>query len=210
LIQAFANIFFTARLNNANTYCIGHRGDCRIRLETRGHAVHSAIAKKPDNALYKLARAITALEQFSTELAARASSLGSASLSVTMAGAGEAPNIVPDKAWLELDRRVLPGESREQIVQEICERVSTVPQDAFELDCYLYFPAYTIKREHRMVAVLSACAAAVTELAREPRIFTASTEALSFLWIRRYRRLFWGRAVWSRLIDLMSMWKRNN
>jgi len=45
--------------------------------------------------------------------------LGAATLSVGRFGGGQAPNIVPDAAWLVADRRSLPGETLESVRAEI-------------------------------------------------------------------------------------------
>jgi acetylornithine deacetylase len=38
---------------------------------------------------------------------------------VGLVGGGQAPNIVPDRAWLAMDRRTLPGDTAESITREI-------------------------------------------------------------------------------------------
>lgn len=160
--------------------CVGHKGDCRVRISTTGTSGHCAVVERPDNALYKLARAITALEELGAELGERISPVGRASLTVTMAGAGCAPNIVPHQAWLELDRRILPGESKEMVLREIRERVQAVVHDPFQMESYLFFPAFTIPSEHELVEAASQCVQQTTSRKPAPQVFAASTEAPFF------------------------------
>lgn len=160
--------------------CIGHKGDCRVRISTHGQAAHCAIVQDPDNAVYKLARVIKALEGLSKQIGKRTSAVGNASLSVTVIGGGSAPNIVPDHAWLELDRRILPGETRKNVLLEIEDCIRSVLEDGWELECYLYFTAHSISPDNDLVRVLKRIAEGVTGSPREPCLFQASTEAPFF------------------------------
>jgi acetylornithine deacetylase len=97
-----------------------HKGVVRSRLAARGVACHSSDPERGKNALTALARAIVALDAHADRLREREDeALGHATLSVGAAGGGNAPNIVPESAWLLLDRRLLPDESGESVRAEI-------------------------------------------------------------------------------------------
>jgi acetylornithine deacetylase len=97
-----------------------HKGVVRAQLEARGVACHSSDPSRGRNALSALARAILALEALGERLSKRAEPrLGVATLSVGLAGGGSGLNIVPDHAWLGLDRRLLPGEDEAVVRAEI-------------------------------------------------------------------------------------------
>jgi acetylornithine deacetylase len=97
-----------------------HKGIVIARLEASGSACHASNPSAGRSAITALARAVLALETLSVELGARIDPrLGPATLSVGQMGGGQAPNIVPNEAWLVLDRRLLPGENERTVCDEI-------------------------------------------------------------------------------------------
>jgi acetylornithine deacetylase/succinyl-diaminopimelate desuccinylase-like protein len=97
-----------------------HKGTAVVRVEAHGRACHSSDPGRGRNAIVALARAIGALEALGAELARRPfPGLGPATLSVGLVGGGQAPNIVPDRAWLLMDRRTLPGDDSQSLQAEI-------------------------------------------------------------------------------------------
>jgi acetylornithine deacetylase len=97
-----------------------HKGIALGRVEAHGRACHSSEPRRGENAIVALAHAIGRLEQLGVELEGRVhEGLGCGTLSVGVIGGGHAPNIVPDRAWLLMDRRTLPGETSEALRAEI-------------------------------------------------------------------------------------------
>lgn len=99
-----------------------HKGVVHARLRARGRACHSSDPSAGRNAIVLLARAILAVEASARIFLERPHpDLGLATLSIGVVGGGHAPNIVPDDAWLWVDRRTLPGERAESVKQELEE-----------------------------------------------------------------------------------------
>lgn len=97
-----------------------HKGVAELRLAARGVAGHSSAPDAGRNAIYAIARAALALEALAGRLAARPHpTLGAATLSVGEVGGGQAFNVVPDRAWLVADRRLLPGEDDTTVRREV-------------------------------------------------------------------------------------------
>jgi acetylornithine deacetylase len=97
-----------------------HKGIAVARLEARGVACHSSDPGAGRSAITTLARAVLALGDLHEALARRRDPmLGPGTCSVGVIGGGKAPNVVPDAAWLLMDRRLLPGETAEQVQREI-------------------------------------------------------------------------------------------
>jgi len=97
-----------------------HKGTAVVRVEARGHACHSSDPSRGRNAIVLLGQAIVALERLGVELGLKPhTGLGPATLSIGLIAGGQAPNIVPDRAWLAMDRRTLPGDSSESLGAEI-------------------------------------------------------------------------------------------
>ena len=89
-----------------------HKGVVRWQIETSGVACHSSRPDLGINAVYRMARIVTAIETYASRLMQTRSDplLGPPTLSVGMIQGGVSPNTVPDSCRIELDRRLLPGE----------------------------------------------------------------------------------------------------
>jgi acetylornithine deacetylase/succinyl-diaminopimelate desuccinylase-like protein len=103
-----------------------HKGAIRWRVRIRGRAGHSAFPERGDNAIYPAARAILAVESLARELLARQPGhpCGPPTLSLGTVHGGAGVNLVPDMVVLELDRRVVPGESPRAAREEVIARIA--------------------------------------------------------------------------------------
>jgi acetylornithine deacetylase len=90
-----------------------HKGVAHARLEASGRACHASNPAEGENAILNLARAALGLEALAEELARSGgeSGAGCATLSIGTIQGGQAPNVVPDQAFLVADRRLLPEET---------------------------------------------------------------------------------------------------
>jgi len=92
------------------------KGVLRFRIRTVGKAAHSSKPHLGVNAIYRMARVVAALEEDSAALTRRAHPLlGSATFNVGVIHGGTQVNNVPDSCFIEIDRRLLPGESPQQV-----------------------------------------------------------------------------------------------
>jgi acetylornithine deacetylase len=92
---------------------VAHKGTVRWHCRTQGRAVHSSQPERGHNAIYDMARVVTALERYAeVELGRRGihARLGRPTLSVGLISGGISVNVVPDRCRIEIDRRLLPGE----------------------------------------------------------------------------------------------------
>jgi len=97
-----------------------HKGIVHAQLRASGIACHSSEPARGRSAVLALCRAVLALEELAAELGRSADpELGPATLSVGQIAGGTATNIVPDDAWLRLDRRCLPGEDETSVLAEL-------------------------------------------------------------------------------------------
>ena len=97
-----------------------HKGVVHARVRARGLACHSSDPTAGRNAIVLLARAILAIEASARVFLERPHpDLGPATLSIGIVRGGQAPNIVPDDAWLWVDRRTLPNEPPEVVKREL-------------------------------------------------------------------------------------------
>jgi acetylornithine deacetylase/succinyl-diaminopimelate desuccinylase family protein len=89
-----------------------HKGAVRWKIRTQGVACHASTPHLGENAIYAMARVVSALQDYSAELSRSTPdpALGPPSLSVGRIEGGVSVNVVPDWCEVEIDRRVIPGE----------------------------------------------------------------------------------------------------
>lgn len=95
---------------------VAHKGAVRWRCWTRGVATHSSQPQLGENAIYRMAPVLTALERYARDSVPNLAShplCGHPTLSVGLISGGISVNTVPDRCTIEIDRRVLPVESAE-------------------------------------------------------------------------------------------------
>jgi acetylornithine deacetylase len=96
---------------------IASKGVLRWKIGVRGKAAHSSKPHLGVNAISHMARVIGALEEEAGALAARRHPLlGSATVNVGVVRGGVQVNFVPDWCEIEIDRRLLPGESVAEVL----------------------------------------------------------------------------------------------
>ena len=94
-----------------------HKGALRLKLGTTGVAAHSADPARGVNAIYKMRCVLDNLEHFAAPV--RHSVLGSPTVSVGTIRGGTQVNVVPAECEIEVDCRLVPGQSREEVVRAL-------------------------------------------------------------------------------------------
>ncbi len=100
---------------------VAHKGAVRWTISTSGVAAHSSTPHLGHNAIYQMAPVIQRLQSHAAELQRRTphENLGVPSLSIGIIRGGSAVNIVPDLCEIQLDRRLIPGETVESARLEV-------------------------------------------------------------------------------------------
>ncbi len=164
--------------------CVGHKGVSRYRVQTRGQAGHTAVVKQPDNSIYKMVKLVAALEQLSGRVKqTKHPLLGESSLTVAQFNGGTAPNIVPAHTVIEVDRRLMPGETAESSFDEFMKTLKKVADEGnfvFEAEQYQHLPPSIIEERHELVVAALEAANAVTGKRKVAKAFEASAEASFF------------------------------
>ena len=168
-------------------YClIGEKSDLKVRNAERGllavdvtchgRAAHTAAARVTGvNAIAKAAKAILALEM---DIDRFHPAVGKPVISINTIQAGIAHNVVPGQCTFSIDRRLIPGETRESVVAEIVATLDDIAsQDAafrYELDVdplKNHIPANITEASSPIVQALQASITKVT--GQEPEYFVA-------------------------------------
>ena len=100
----------------------GHKGALWLRGICRGRTAHGSSPHLGENAVYKIARKVTRLEEFNfgnltDEI------FGEPSLNVGTVEGGLNLNSVPDRAAISIDIRSLPGQEHQQIKQQLISQM---------------------------------------------------------------------------------------
>ena len=110
---------------------IAHRGFVHLEVETRGRAAHGSRPELGIDAIAKMGRVLVGLEQLDGRLRANPDHryLGSGSVHASLIEGGQEYSSYPARCVLQAERRTLPGETVEQVAQEIGEIVERAGAD---------------------------------------------------------------------------------
>lgn len=137
----------------------GHRGRMVIEAEFAGKMSHASTPELGDNALYKAARFITAVEKLNSSLK-KDKVLGKGTISATViATGGNSVNRIPDKVTVKLDRRLTNGENIELALEQltkiaepgakiVCENYEFSTYNGKRMSKIKYFPAFLTPEDH--------------------------------------------------------------
>jgi acetylornithine deacetylase/succinyl-diaminopimelate desuccinylase len=107
-----------------------HKGVLRPRIRVTGKSAHSGMPDLGENAIVAAGHLISLFVEEDARLRRIKHPLcGKASLTVTRIDGGVADNVVPASCDLVIDRRVLPGETREQVEAEVREIIRRARRD---------------------------------------------------------------------------------
>lgn len=95
---------------------IASKGCIRWRITVRGRAAHSSKPELGVNAIYRMRRVLEALELEETTMERVQHPLvGRPTLNVGLIQGGTQVNAVPNLCWIEVDRRLVPGEQPQEV-----------------------------------------------------------------------------------------------
>jgi acetylornithine deacetylase/succinyl-diaminopimelate desuccinylase-like protein len=120
---------------------IGARGASYLRIAVHGKACHAGNPDDGANAIYGAAAVVAEIERLHAELATQPHPLlGPATWSVGQIHGGTGGSIVPAECVVVADRRLLPGESTDAVLDELRERVAGLRLDDRGLTVDLVMP----------------------------------------------------------------------
>jgi acetylornithine deacetylase len=118
---------------------VASKGVLRWRIFAKGRAAHSSKKELGINAIHHMAKLVVTLESYHREMETRFHPLlGPATASIGLIHGGVQINIVPDLCVIEIDRRVLPGENPQEILEGYRQLLRSLeaqlPDASFELE----------------------------------------------------------------------------
>jgi len=106
----------------SNYPLVGHKGAFWLKAKASGVTAHGSMPQLGDNAIYKAARAVSALEKFAFDNPPH-ELMGQATLNVGTIRGGLNINSVPDAAEIGIDIRTIPGVSHPALYGCLCQHL---------------------------------------------------------------------------------------
>lgn len=117
---------------------IGQRGRAEIKVETYGKSAHSANPEKGINAVYEMCRLIPRLAQIVPPTNARLNQ-GIMELTDIMSSPYPGASVVPALCTATYDRRLLPGETKESVLQPVLDVIAAMEAEDPTFKAKAYF-----------------------------------------------------------------------
>jgi acetylornithine deacetylase len=106
---------------------VASKGCLRWRINATGKAAHSSKPQLGVNAIEHMSLVILNLRAQSRDLAlVQHPLLGSPTLNIGLIQGGTQVNVVPETCWIEVDRRLIPGEEPEQVFQQYSDLLTAI------------------------------------------------------------------------------------
>ena len=175
-----------------NYPCVAHKGVVWLDALAEGRTAHGSMPHLGDNAIHKLARAITRLDGFAFDVPTHAL-LGDPTLNIGTVTGGININSVPDRARAGLDVRTVPGLDADDVAAQLAaaagdevrletrlalDAVDTDPSDAWVQDVFAIMgPLAGETPEPRGLAYFTDAAALVPAYGTPPAIICGPGDA---------------------------------
>jgi len=164
--------------------CPANKGQLGVIIRTLGRAVHSSIPEKGVNAIVHMAKVIEAFADYNTALLNTAPHplCGHGRFSPGVIRGGNILSTVPDRCALEVERRIIPGETVPAVLAELRARLDrlaqTVPDFKYEMTAPTWdIPANDVPVTEPVVQSLLKAHAEVIGKPARVRAFAAGTDA---------------------------------
>ena len=152
--------------------CVAHKGFLWLEVETSGIAAHGSRPDLGVDAIAKMGKVLTGLEELDRSLRSNPSHrlLGSGSLHASLIAGGQELSSYPERCLLSVERRTLPGETQASVESEIRKVFDQVgasdPAFKASLRTTLVRDAFEVSEDEPIVQVVRR--QATTLLDREP------------------------------------------
>jgi acetylornithine deacetylase len=141
---------------------VGHKGFAWVEIVVEGKAAHGSRPADGQDAILRLGRVLSRLELLDRALQARPPHplVGTGSLHASTIEGGHELSSYPDRATLQMERRILPGEPEAVALQEVQQILDALGREdaTFRGTAKAVFsrPAYEIAADHELPHLLAA------------------------------------------------------
>ena len=116
------------------------RGPCWMRIITRGVAAHGSAPERGVSAIKHMAEIVLHLEETLPDITHEV--VGGPTVNVGTIRGGEKVNIIPAFCVAEVDRRSVPGETKESVIASVQAAIDLAKERFPEIDATIDLPAY--------------------------------------------------------------------
>ena len=166
---------------------IAHRGSIRPRFSVAGRAAHSSMPQLGKNAIFKAQKLVARIERYCAQVGSISHPLiGNAVASITSIAGGINSSTIPDQCDIVMDRRMVPGENPEQVIEDLRNLIKDVAKDdpEFEASIVEFLPVTgppsEISSDARLVRLALAAVEHATGIPRTPRGMTFGCDMTHF------------------------------
>ncbi len=151
---------------------VGHKGFAWVEVDVEGTAAHGSRPAEGQDAILRMGRVLVRLEALDRELQAGAAHplVGTGSLHASLVSGGRELSSYPDRATLQMERRILPDEPESIALDEVRRILDALVREdpTFRASARAMFsrPAYEIPRAHGLPRTLAAAIESVGGSAR--------------------------------------------
>jgi succinyl-diaminopimelate desuccinylase len=142
---------------------LAERGGAWITATTRGRAAHGSTPHLGVNAITSMARFLLRIEEVLPDL--EHALVGRPTVNAALVSGGTAPNVVPDRCEVDIDRRLIPGEtSPEEVLAPFGRVAAEIEREHPEVDLTFALREWTDAAEASpRTTIAEHCRAAVAE-----------------------------------------------
>ena len=173
------------------------KGLAWYHFNVKGKPTHGSRPEQGINAIYKAAKLMRALQGYDEEIGMRTHPLcGRNVCSVTMIKAGTKENVIHESCWLAIDRRIIPGETAQQVDAEIEAIVNKLSKEDPDFKCdwrrVMLYESAEIPVDHEIAEVVRKNTKEITGVSPEPAGTTGSTDQRNFINDAGIPAISWG------------------
>jgi len=173
------------------------KGLAWYHFNVKGRPTHGSRPHQGINAIDKAAKLISAIQEYHEEIGERTHPLcGRNVCSVTMIRAGTKENVIPESCWLAIDRRIIPGETAEQVDGEIEAIVRGLGEEDPDFKCgwerVMLYESAEIPVDHEIAEVVRKNTEEITGAYHAPAGTTGSTDQRNFINDADIPAITWG------------------
>lgn len=135
------------------------RGVFQARIAASGRAAHAGEPQHGDNAILRMTRIITALEgTLARAVMSRARDGTHSTFNIGTISGGTTANVVPSRCTVEVDRRLVPGETVDAAFAELRTAIASAgePENLWSLELVTGNNGFSARRDSALVGAFSA------------------------------------------------------
>ena len=134
------------------------KGLLELRLKTKGKSAHGGMPEQGINAIYKMSRILSKLEDHDFEQTSH-KVLGKPTVNIGRISGGQKPNVVPDSCEAEIDIRYLPGKNHLQIIDDLEKLIGEIrekdPQIETKIEIIRYRSSLEIAKDSPVIKTIT-------------------------------------------------------